>query len=94
MNDRAKIVLWLGLIMILFQIVKDWQLIKTAIFTGSSSISAAASGGGNAGSAALTPGQQLKQGETSNIAAGRASNCPPGFPPGIICEAMLWQSPR
>lgn len=35
MNDKAKIVLWLGLFMILFQIVKDWPAIKAVLFSGS-----------------------------------------------------------
>ena len=32
MNDRAKIVLWLGLAMILVAIVRDWPVIKADLF--------------------------------------------------------------
>lgn len=34
MNDQAKTILWLGFIMIALQIVKDWPVIRNAIFGG------------------------------------------------------------
>ena len=91
MNDRAKIVLWLGLIMIIVQVVKEWQAIKSVLFTGNgislgSSLTDApppfgATPTGN-------PGQQMKSGETYWQTHGQKSNCPPGFPAGMTCLGM------
>jgi len=92
----SHIVLWLGFFMITAQIMRDWSTIKQTIFQGGLNFS------GTAASPDLPPlpfglggsrpkgnvGQQIKQGETFWQQHGQANNCPPGFPPGYICEGM------
>ena len=37
MNDHSKTILWLGLLMIVLQIVANWRTIRAVIFAGGSS---------------------------------------------------------
>lgn len=63
MNKYAKIVLWLGLFLIVANIVKNWSTIKGTVFTNSTS-----SGGGSGGSGPTGIGSK----------PGPHGKCPPG----------------
>lgn len=48
--QKAQIILWLGLLMVVLQIVKDWPVIKVTLFAPVTSGSSKGSSGSNAGS--------------------------------------------
>jgi hypothetical protein len=72
MNDKAKIIMWLGLMMILFTVIREWTVIRQTLFTGSGSVF---------GSAASNPAGK----NTNILGESKTGACPPGFPPGIVC---------
>lgn len=59
MNDKAKIVLWLGLAMIAIQVIKEWPLIVSVVFGGGAT--AAGSAGRAAGQAGNTAATQIQR---------------------------------
>ena len=76
MNDQAKIILWLGLLMIGLQVIKSWPVIRETLFTGSGSVF----GGLDSGNPAAQNTNQLGESKTGA--------CPPGFPKGLKCAGM------
>lgn len=54
MSGKQRAVLWLGIILIALNLVKNWAQIKSVIFTGSSTSSG--SGGSSSGGSSSTPG--------------------------------------
>lgn len=46
MSNQAKTVLWIGLILIVVQLVQQWKTIKAIIFTPSTPIASSGGGGG------------------------------------------------
>jgi hypothetical protein len=49
MNTQAKMVMWIGLFLIVMNMVVNWQTIKSALFSGGSSSGKGGSGGGGGG---------------------------------------------
>lgn len=50
--QKSQIILWLGLLMVVLQIVKDWPVIKVTLFTPTAS----PGGGSSAGNSAVSGG--------------------------------------
>jgi hypothetical protein len=58
MNDKERIVLWMGLILIGLNLVSNWAQIKAIIFTGSGTQAPGGSSGGSPSSPS-SPGFQI-----------------------------------